>query len=117
MTRVRISRLRCRNALAGAPLTRVLDYIEEFLDQDLPLATVAAIGTVSPYHFTRLFRVMTGMSPHQYIIRRRVDRAKLLLTTTDWPLARVAREVGFASGSHLALHFKRVTGISPKRYR
>ena len=106
-----------RDALTGAPLKRVMEYIEEHLADDLSLAAVAAVANISPYHFTRLFRTATGLAPHQYIIQRRVDRARLLLTATEWTLTAIAREVGFANGSHLALHFKRRTGLTPRAYR
>lgn len=55
-----------------------------------------------------------GRTPHQYVIHRRVERAKLLMTTTDWSLTTIAYVVGFANESHLALHFNRLTGLSPK---
>ncbi len=106
-----------RDALTGAPLKRVTEYIEEHLADDLSLAAVAAVANISPYHFTRLFRTATGLAPHQYIIQRRVDRARLLLTATEWTLTAIAREVGFANGSHLALHFKRRMGLTPRAYR
>jgi len=105
---------------AGLPavaLKRATDYIEENLARDLSLAEVASAAGYSPYHFARLFKASTGSSPHQYVIRRRVERARLLLATTDWPLAAVARHVGFASASHLALHVRRLTGASPGELR
>jgi AraC family transcriptional regulator len=103
--------------LAPATLKRATDYIEDNLAEDLALADVARAAHLSPYHFSRLFKVSTGVSPHQYIIRRRVERARVLLATTAWPLSFIAREVGFASGSHLALHVKRLLGASPTTYR
>lgn len=106
-----------REALTGAAFKRVTEYIEEHLAEDLPLRTIASVASMSPFHFTRLFRTATGLSPHQYIIHRRVERAKLLMTGTDWSHAAIAREVGFANGSHLALHFKRRTGVAPHLYR
>ncbi len=109
--------VRVQDGLTGVPLKRVTEYIEEYLTEDLPLATVASIVSMSPYHFTRLFRRAVGVSPHQYIIGRRLERAKLLLAATDWSLAVIAREVGFASGSHLAIHFERTTGMNPSQYR
>lgn len=63
----------------------------------------------------RLFKRATGISPHQYVIKQRVERAKLLLTTTDLAIAKIALQVEFSSQSHLAQHFKRLTGITPKQ--
>lgn len=106
-----------RHALSSVALRRVTEYIEEHLAEDVSLADVAAVASISPYHFARLFREAVGVSPHQYVIDRRVERAKLLLIATDWSLAAIAREVGFANGSHLTMHFRRRTGVSPRHYR
>ena len=98
-------------------LRRVSAYIEEHLAEDLSLAELAALASLSPYYFARLFKASTGYSPHQYVIQRRVERAKLLLSTTHWSLGAIAHAVGFAHESHLALHFKRLTGLIPSSYR
>ena len=111
------SALRGPSGLPAAALRRATDYIEENLAEDLSLAAVARAASFSPYHFARLFKASTGSSPHQYVIRRRVERARRLLATTDWSLAFIAQEVGFASGSHLARHFRRLLGVSPSDYR
>jgi len=98
-------------------LRRVSTYIEEHLAEDLSLSELAAVAYLSPYHFARLFKASTGFAPHQYVIGRRIERAKLLLSTTNWSLTAIAHAVGFAHESHLALHFKRLTGLLPSSYR
>lgn len=103
--------------LDRATLRRVSTYIEEHLAEDLSLSELAAVAYLSPYHFARLFKASTGFAPHQYVIGRRIERAKLLLSTTNWSLAVIAHAVGFAHESHLALHFKRLTGLLPSSYR
>ena len=103
--------------LDRATLRRVSMYIEEHLAEDLSLSELAAVAYLSPYHFARLFKASTGFAPHQYVIGRRIERAKLLLSTTNWSLAVIAHAVGFAHESHLALHFKRLTGLLPSSYR
>ena len=103
--------------LDRATLRRVSTYIEEHLAEDLSLSALAAVANLSPYHFARLFKASTGFAPHQYVIGRRIERAKLLLSTTNWSLAAIAHAVGFAHESHLALHFKRLTGLLPSSYR
>ena len=103
--------------LDRATLRRVSTYIEEHLAEDLSLSELAAVAYLSPYHFARLFKASTGSAPHQYVIGRRIERAKLLLSTTNWSLAVIAHAVGFAHESHLALHFKRLTGLLPSSYR
>jgi AraC family transcriptional regulator len=75
------------------------------------------LAHLSPYHFAHFFKHSTGFSPHRYVIKRRVERAMLLLATTNRPNTFIAHEVGFASESHLATHFKRLTGLSSKHYR
>lgn len=96
---------------------QVTAYIEERLVDELSLAELAAVAGLSPYHFARRFKEALGCTPHQYVVQRRVERARLLLTTTNWTLATIAQAVGCASESHLALHFKRLTGLTPKYFR
>jgi AraC family transcriptional regulator len=103
--------------LSPTMLGRASEYVEEHLGEDLSLAALAGAVGLSPYHFARLFRASTGLSPHQYVIRRRVERARLLLASTDRSLASIAQDVGFASGSHLATHIRRLLGVSPSRLR
>ena len=103
--------------LDRATLRRVSTYIEEHLAEDLSLSELAAVAYLSPYHFARLFKASTGFAPHQYVIGRRIERAKLLLSTTNWSPTAIAHAVGFAHESHLALHFKRLTGLLPSSYR
>ncbi len=95
----------------------VFEFIEKHLSEDLPVERLARIANFSPYYFARLFRKTAGQSPHQYIIGRRVERSRYLLLTTDWTLAAIAIETGFASGSHLAPHFKKRTEVLPRQYR
>src|SRR5262249_24939603 len=103
--------------LDRATLRRVSTYIEEHLAEELSLSAIAAVASLSTYHFARLFKASIGFSPHQYIIGRRIERAKLLLSTTNWPLTTIAHSVGFANASHLAQHFRRLTGLLPSSYR
>jgi len=71
----------------------------------------------SPYHFARLFRQTTGESPHQFVLRQRIERAQRLLAEGGMPLAHVAVESGFADQSHLTRAFKRQLGLTPRAYR
>jgi AraC family transcriptional regulator len=103
--------------LSASALRRTTEYVEEHLGEDLSLVAVAGAVGLSPYHFARLFRASTGLSPHQYVIRRRVERARLLLASSDRSLASIAQDVGFASGSHLATHVRRLLGVPPGRLR
>jgi len=104
-------------SLASTTLRRVTTYIEDHLAEDLSLTEIATVANLSPYYFARLFKASTNLAPHQYIIHRRVERAKLLLATTNWPFTTIAHTVGFANESHMATYFKRLTGLTPKHYR
>jgi AraC family transcriptional regulator len=96
-------------------LQSAIDYIHAHLDLDLTLVQIAASINISPSHFASLFKQSTGISLHQYVIKQRVEQAKLLLTTTDLPIASIAFQVGFSSQSHLNWHCKRLTGMTPKQ--
>ena len=72
---------------------------------------------MSPYHFAGSFKVQTGLSPHQHVIGRRVERAKDLLVGSDLAITEVAAAVGFANASHLGYHLKRLLGAPPGTLR
>ncbi|MDX2243686.1 MAG: response regulator transcription factor [Leptolyngbyaceae cyanobacterium bins.302] len=111
-------------------LQAVLLYIEDNLNQPLSLEVLAQVVGMSSYYFARLFKQSTGRSVHQYIIHQRIERAKQLLRGEALPtdqnivaspvkksIAEIARECGFANPSHLALHFKRIVGVTPKQFQ
>ena len=105
------------SGLPEASLRTALDYVGDNLAADLSLAEIAREVGMSPYHFSRMFRISTGLSPHQYVMRQRIERAKALLKHTDLPVGVVAREVGFASSSHFAQQFRRLVGFVPSAFR
>jgi AraC family transcriptional regulator len=99
-------------------LRAVVEFIEEHLDGGPTLAQLAAVVRLNPYHFARQFKAATGLPPHQYVIARRVERAKQLLQAgTGLPLAEVAAHAGFSDQSQLSRHFKRLVGVTPGRFR
>ena len=103
--------------LPRAALRRVTDYVEENLPGELTLAELSGVAHTSPFHFSRMFKLSTGLSPHRYVVRRRVERAKRLLAGTALPLHEVARAAGFADQSHLAKHFRIILGTTPRSFR
>lgn len=96
---------------------RVSEYIEENLQRALPLADLSAVVHMSPYHFARLFHGTTGLPPHRFVMRRRIDRARQLLAARTVPIAEVACSVGFRTPSHFTTTFRRITGMTPTEYR
>jgi len=105
------------DGLAPRRLHRAIDYIEAHLGEDLSLLDLAVEAGVSRVHFVRQFKRLTGFSPRQYVLRRRVERAAALLKDRDACLKALALEVGFSSQSHLTSAFRRVYGTTPGAYR
>lgn len=105
------------NRLSPWELREAQAYIEANIATDMRVQHIARAAGVSASYLEVLFRQALGMPVHQYVIRRRVDRAVLLLKLSNLPISEVALQTGFAHQSHLALHVRRVTGISPKGIR
>lgn len=101
------------HGLSKHKLQQATDFIHDFLDRDLSLSELAAIAQMSPFHFAHQFKKSTGLAPHQFLIRCRIERAKELLLCSELSIADIAAEVGFANQSHMTRHFKRVTGVTP----
>jgi AraC family transcriptional regulator len=102
--------------LSRSQLILVTDYIYEHLDRDLKLVDLAAIVRISPYHFLRLFKQSLGITPHQYILRSRLDRAKYQLQQGNSNIAKIAIAMGFCDQSHFTRYFKRAFGLTPKQF-
>lgn len=96
---------------------RILDYIEEHLGEHIRLDTLAALAGLSRSHFVREFRALTGLSPHTYVIARRIGRAKPMLADPRVPLADIAFGLGFSSQSHFTTVFTGATGMTPLAFR
>ena len=98
-------------------LRRVTDYIREHLDQELTLARLGAAVYMSPYHFARLFQHSTGLPPHRFVVRARIDRAVTLLVAPGLSIAQISKLVGFRTPSHFSTVFRRLMGVTPREYR
>jgi AraC family transcriptional regulator len=105
------------DGLPKRKLNQALEYINSHLDQEIRLADIAEAVGISQYYFSRLFKQSTGLTPHQYLVRRRLEKAKILLTSTDLAIAQIAQQIGFASQSHFTTLFRKHTGVTPKAYR
>jgi AraC family transcriptional regulator len=104
--------------LPRAKLRAVVEYVEEHLDTGPTLEQMAAVARLNPYYLARQFKRATGLPPHQYLIMRRIERAKKLLQTGgDVSLAEVAAHAGFSDQSQFCQHFKRLTGVTPGQFR
>lgn len=104
-------------ALTGAQLRRVTEYVAAHLDRDLSAAELAALIDLSAFHFSRRFKASTGMAPYQYVTRRRISLAQELLARTRMSIAEISYRTGFSSQSHLGSRFKKIVGVTPRRYR
>jgi AraC family transcriptional regulator len=103
--------------LSAAKLRQVTEFICENYDHDIKLAELAQVAGMSSFHFTREFKRSTGTTPHQYLIKFRIERAKALLAKRDLPLIEVSLRSGFSHQSHFTRLFRRVTGTTPHSYR
>ncbi len=109
---------RLSSGLPPQLLRRSTDFINDNLEENFSLAALAAHVGVSPYYLARLFKQSTGRTPHQYLIERRIEKAKrLLVERSDLSIVELAYELGFANHSHFTKFFHRLVGITPKDYR
>jgi AraC family transcriptional regulator len=106
-----------RGGLTGYKLRKATEFIEENHEQDLALAEMAGAAGVSPFHFAREFKKATGLAPHQYLIKVRIERAKGWLTKSELPIVEVGLRTGFNNQSHFTRLFHKLTGLTPKAYR
>ena len=105
------------SGLSRERLQRVREYIEAHLGDRLTLTDLAGVACLSPYHFSRSFKLGLGIGPQRYVMQRRLERAKTLIRRTNQPFAWVAGEAGFADQSHLTCVFRRETGVTPGQFR
>ncbi|MDX2242155.1 MAG: AraC family transcriptional regulator [Leptolyngbyaceae cyanobacterium bins.302] len=105
------------DGLSRHNLEQALEYIDVHLGENLSLSTIANELNMSQYYFCRLFKRSMGITPHQYLIQQRVERAKQLLKRSELTITAVALHCGFSGQSHLAKHFRKQTGLTPQQFR
>lgn len=98
-------------------LNRVLEHINENLSDNLELSVLAEVAGVNLYHFARAFKQSTGESPHQYVLRRRIEQAKELLRHPQLSVIEASARTGFVDQSHFSKVFRRIVGIAPSEFR
>jgi AraC family transcriptional regulator len=106
-----------RGGLSRPRLKQVRDYIDENLHCNIRLNDLAALAGLSMFHFARSFRESCGVTPHQYIVRRRIERAKALLFKPEWSIEQIASASGFSGGSQFSRVFREITGATPTSWR
>jgi AraC family transcriptional regulator len=109
--------LRRRGGLASNTLRALTEYIEAHLAEPIRLQELANLAGMSTYQLARRFKESQGVPPHQYLLRRRIERAREMLRQPDSTILDVALSCGFASQSHFASAFRMLTGVTPRRYR
>jgi AraC family transcriptional regulator len=106
-----------RGGLGSARLRRIKEFVDAKIEDELTLCEMAQAVELSTAHFSRMFRKSTGETPHQFLLRRRLERAKEMLRSADGRVMEVAVACGFKSQQHFAQVFRRVCGASPTEYR
>ena len=103
--------------LSERQLLLVTDYINDHLAQEIKLSDLSELAGISQFHFSRLFKQSMGVSPHQYLMAQRIERAKSLLKNSELSVTEIAFSCGFNSHSHLGKYFRQLTGVTPKNYK
>ena len=106
-----------RKGMPEDRLRRVLDYIGENLTRDLAVTKLARIAGMSPHYFSELFRESVGCTPHQYVLRQRIERAKKSLRNPKRSVLEAGLIAGFENPSHFARAFRRFVGATPRQFR
>ena len=106
-----------RGGLGSGRLRKIKEFVGAKMDDDLTLCEMAQSVDLSSAHFSRMFRKSTGVTPHQFVLRQRVERAKEMLRSADARVMDVAVACGFKTQQHFAQIFRRACGASPTEYR
>jgi AraC family transcriptional regulator len=105
------------SGLPPLKLKKAIEYIQAHLNEEIKLASIAAQLDMSQYYFVRLFKQSMHISPYQYVIQQRIDRAKHLLKTTSMSMSEIADRTGFSHQSQLTNQFRKIVGTTPSNYR
>lgn len=106
-----------RVGLVDRRIRRAVEMMHAHMERELPLEELAGAAYLSPFHFARLFKKLTGASPHSYLANLRVQRAQALLAQTDLSISELAARVGYQSPSHFSKAFRQATGLTPRAFR
>jgi AraC family transcriptional regulator len=106
-----------RAGLVDRRIRRAVELMHSHLAEELSLEDLAAAAYLSPFHFARLFKKLTGLPPHAYLAALRIERARLLLATTDLSITEISARVGYANSSHFGKAFRQFNGLTPRAFR
>jgi AraC family transcriptional regulator len=106
-----------RVGLVDRRIRKSVELMHAQLDQDLSLKALAAASHLSPFHFSRLFKKLTGVTPHNYLAAVRATRAQALLAGTEMSITEIGAQVGYLSASHFTKAFRLSTGTTPREFR
>ena len=96
---------------------RAIEYMHANLAHSMHLEDIADVANLSVFHFSRMFRATTGMTPHRFLIEARVEKVKMLLLQGGHTLAAIAKDAGFSDQSHMSKVFRKLIGTTPKTFR
>jgi AraC family transcriptional regulator len=103
--------------LTQRKLQQAIAYIQDHLTENLSLTAIAHELDMSQYYFARLFKQSMGVSPYQYVMRQRMERAQYLLRTTSLSISAIAQQIGFSNQNQLTIQFRKFTGTTPSSFR
>ncbi|MCI0525629.1 MAG: helix-turn-helix transcriptional regulator [Acidobacteria bacterium] len=106
-----------RVGIVDRRLRRAIEFMHDNCGRELSLAEISAAAFLSEFHFARLFKKITGVTPHSYLASLRIEKARRLLAETDLPITEVGAQVGYASQSHFTKVFREATEMTPKAFR
>jgi AraC-like DNA-binding protein len=106
-----------RAGVVDRRLRRAIEYMHDNCGRDLGLPEISQAAYLSEFHFARLFKKLTGMTPHSYLASMRIERARHLLAESDLPITDVGARVGYSSQSHFTKVFREATGMTPRAFR
>lgn len=109
--------LEYKGGMPTVRLNRVVDFMRQNYRKEMRLWQLAQLAGMSPHYFCELFKNSTGLSPHQYSLRCRVDRAKEFLRSPQYTIFQVAKAIGFLNQSHFTKVFRRIVGVTPTQFR
>jgi AraC-like DNA-binding protein len=108
---------RARGGLPPGVLRRIHEYVDAHVSENIELSDLAAVAGLSVFHFAREFKRSVGVTPHLFLLQRRVDQAKAMLARSDLSLSEIAVVLGFADQSHFTRRFREFVGTTPNEYR